>query len=88
MDQQMAPNQPRKSMRLLVIKVVFAVLCCIAPFRALAEKPDLSHLSPEERQSIEMACLQDKVLQGPAALRRSPRVTLLCSKGMTPWMRS
>ena len=54
----------------VAIKIFFAVSCCIAPFRAFAERPDLSHLTPEERQSIEMACLQQKVMEGPAAYNK------------------
>jgi len=47
-----------------IITALFSGLFSLAVY---AEKPDLSGLTPEERQSIEMACLQEKVLQGPAA---------------------
>ena len=34
------------------------------------QRPDLSRLSPQERESIEMVCLQTKVLEGPASYNR------------------
>lgn len=39
-------------------------------------KPDLSRLTPAERESIEMACLQKKILEGPAAYHRCLRIQL------------
>jgi len=39
-------------------------------------RPNLSGLTPEERQSIEMTCLEDKVLNGPAAYNECLREQL------------
>jgi len=44
--------------------------------QAFAQTPDLSHLTTEERQSIEMACLEDKVMNGPAAYNECLRKEL------------
>ncbi len=53
-----------------------AFLCWLLPTHAFAERPDLSQLTPEERQSIESACSYDKLMNGPAAYNECLRKQL------------
>lgn len=66
-----------------ILTALFSGLFSLAVF---AERPDLSGLTPEERESIDMACLQQKVLQGPAAYNNCIRhqISMLSSAPPRP----
>jgi hypothetical protein len=70
-----------------MLNYYFVFLLVILPLAAIIEsaigeaqvretKPDLSRLMPAERESIEMACLQKKILEGPAVYYQCLRMQL------------
>lgn len=51
---------------------------------AWAQEPDLSRLSADDQQSIELACLTDKVQNGPAAYYKCLNAQLAKLSGPAP----
>ena len=64
----------------------YTLLLFLVAGGALAQRLELSTLTPEERQSIEAVCLSAKVLEGPAAYTRCVRsqISLLNSGPRRP----
>jgi hypothetical protein len=66
-----ARKRRKLTWRGIKLNLFITMLGLSLPYRLLsAQKPDLSSLTQEERESIESACLYDKNINGPAAYHR------------------
>lgn len=80
-------NEGLMRKRAILVLIVSAIISLTYECEIVsAQKPDLSGLSQEERQSIESACAYDKNINGPAAYNRCLQTQLNMLSGIGIWL--